>query len=101
MQVILSTAKDMQEAKKIAKTLLQHRLAACINIIPAITSMYIWEGEIVEDSEVMLIIKAIDFHKVQRAIQEIHSYEVPEIIAFDIDDGSNQYLGWIREVLLQ
>ncbi len=91
----------MQEAKKIAKTLLQHRLAACINIIPAITSMYIWEGEIVEDSEVMLIIKAIDFHKVQRAIQEIHSYEVPEIIAFDIDDGSNQYLGWIREVLLQ
>ena len=101
MQVILSTARDLQEAKMIAKTLLQHRLAACVNIIPAITSMYIWEGKIVEDSEVMLIIKAIDFHKVQRAIQEIHSYEVPEIIAFDIDDGSNEYLGWIREVLLQ
>ena len=101
MQVILSTARDLQEAKKIAKRLLQHRLAACVNIIPTITSMYIWKDEIVEDQEVMLIIKAIDFHKVQRAIQEIHSYEVPEIIAFDIDDGSNQYLGWIREVLLQ
>ena len=63
--------------------------------------MYIWKDEIVEDQEAMLIIKAIDFHKVQRAIQEIHSYEVPEIIAFDIDDGSNEYLGWIREVLLQ
>ncbi len=101
MQVILSTARDLQEAKKIAKRLLQNRLAACVNIIPAITSMYIWKDKIVEDQEAMLIIKAIDFHKVQRAIQENHSYEVPEIIAFDIDDGSNQYLGWIREVLLQ
>ncbi len=101
MQLIVTTTKDMQEAKKIAKELLQNRLAACINIVPKITSLYIWDEQIVEDSEALLFIKAIDFYKVERAIKQLHSYEVPEIIAFDIEKGSNEYLGWIREVLLQ
>ena len=101
MKLIVTTTKDMQEAKKIAKELVQNRLAACVNIVPKVTSLYIWEGEIVEDSEALLLIKALDFYKVKRAIKELHSYKVPEIIAFEVDEVSHEYLGWIQEVLLQ
>ena len=99
MRVILSTAANSEEAKKIARHLVRERLAACINIVPKITSIYEWKGEIVEDSEVLLIIKAADFAKVEEAIKQLHSYEVPEIISFEIDKGSRDYLEWMRDVL--
>ncbi len=99
MRVILSTAANSEEAKKIARHLVHERLAACINIVPKITSIYEWKGEIVEDSEVLLIIKAADFAKVEEAIKQLHSYEVPEIISFEIDEGSREYLEWMRDVL--
>ena len=99
MRVILSTAPNIDEAKQIARHLVENHLAACVNIVPKVTSIYEWQGEIVEDSEALLIIKAADFAKVEEAIKKLHSYEVPEIISFEVDEGSRDYLEWMRDVL--
>ncbi len=91
----------MAEAKKIARTLVGERRAACVNIVPNIISIYEWKDEIHEDEEVLLIIKTSSIQKIEQRVKELHSYEVPEIIAFDIDEGSEEYLGWMRSILVQ
>ena len=101
MQVVFVTTLNMDEAKKIAKTLVEEHRAACVNIVPNITSIYEWKDEIHEDDELLLIIKTSSIHLVEQRIKELHSYEVPEIIAFDIDEGSEEYLGWMRSILVQ
>ena len=99
MQVVLSTAPNYQEAKTIAKALVEEKRAACVNIIPNLTSVYEWEGEIVEDSEVLLVIKAEEFDKVAMRIRELHSYEVPEIISFAVDKADTAYARWVKSVV--
>ena len=101
MQVVFVTTSNMAEAKKIARTLVGERRAACVNIVPNIISIYEWKDEIHEDDELLLIIKTSSIHLVEQRIKELHSYEVPEIIAFDIDEGSEEYLGWMRSILVQ
>ena len=101
MQVVFVTTSNMDEAKKIAKTLVGERRAACVNIVPNIISIYEWKDDIHEDNELLLIIKTSSIHLVEQRIKELHSYEVPEIIAFDIDEGSEEYLGWMRSILVQ
>lgn len=88
-----------EAAKSIARTLVESKLAACVNIVPQITSIYSWKGEIVEDNEFLLIIKSKleAYGKLESEIKELHSYEVPEIIAFDINKGLPEYLRWIEE----
>ncbi len=94
---VLVTAPNEDEAAEIATTIVGERLAACANIIRNVRSIYRWEGEVQDDPEVLMVIKtrSVLFDKLEARVRELHSYEVPEIIALDITRGSEPYLGWI------
>jgi periplasmic divalent cation tolerance protein len=95
--VVLTNVASDEEAARIARTLVERRLAACVNIIGPVRSFYRWQGEMHEASERTLLIKTVDrdFERLKDAIQEMHSYELPEVIAFDISRGLDAYLNWI------
>ena len=97
--VIYITAKDAEEARRIARKLVEERLAACANIIEKVSSIYWWRGEIVEDEEAFIIVKTLKekVPAIVKRVKEIHSYQVPEIIALEITEGSEDYLRWLRE----
>ena len=98
--VVLVTVSSPSEAEAIATILIEEKLAACINIFP-VQSIYQWEGNIQQESEFQLVIKTnlAKFSELSSRIQEIHSYEVPEIIALPIVSGAESYLGWLSDVL--
>lgn len=91
----------MDIAKQLATHLVTEKLAACVNIMPQVTSIYQWQGEIQQDSELQLIIKTTvnNFNALSDAISQLHPYDVPEIIAVDIVNGNQPYLNWISESL--
>lgn len=95
--VVLITAGSQEEADRIAQALVGEMLAACVNIVPGVTSVYRWEGEVQRDQEWLLVVKsrreALD-DLVQR-VQALHSYDVPEVIALPLSGGSEAYLQWI------
>jgi periplasmic divalent cation tolerance protein len=97
--IILSTTGSEDEASKIAEHLVSNRLAACVNIIPSITSVYRWKGEMNSDREILMVIKtdASRFEEIKTAVRNMHSYETPELIAIPIQQGLQQYLDWISE----
>ena len=99
--VILSTCAGEAEAQKLAALLIEQRLAACVNVLPGIRSYYRWEGKLESAGEYLLIIKSSRglFPAVAAAIESAHSYEVPEVIALPIIDGSANYLAWLRSSL--
>jgi periplasmic divalent cation tolerance protein len=96
--VILSTCANEAEARKLAGALLEAHLAACVNVLPGCQSYYRWKGAIEESNEWLLLIKSsrAQFAAVRAAIERAHSYEVPEVIALPIVDGSANYLNWLR-----
>ena len=98
-RIVFTTAGSEDEARKIAHGLVERRLAACVNIVPQITSIYRWQGKVEEACEWLLIVKttAAAFVQVRDAIAELHSYEVPECVCLNIEDGSTTYLDWIAE----
>jgi periplasmic divalent cation tolerance protein len=97
-KLVLSTAGSKEEAQKIARTLVERLLAACVNIV-AVESIYRWEGEVEQAQEWLLVIKTTDeaFERVRAAITDSHSYEVPECISIPVEDGSAEYLQWISD----
>ena len=97
--VILVTAASRGECKKIARHLVETRLAACVNISQPIESVYRWEGQIAEEREFLLIIKSTRelFPEIKTEISKIHSYHTPEIICLPVIDGSRNYLQWISD----
>jgi periplasmic divalent cation tolerance protein len=97
--LVLSTAGSEEEARKMAHGLVERRLAACVNIVPRITSVYRWQGKVEEAEEYLLLVKtaAEKFGAVREAIAELHSFEVPECVAISIAEGSQAYLDWITE----
>lgn len=99
--VILVTAASKEECHKIARHLVENKLAACVNITPPIESVYRWEGKIVTDQEYQLFIKSARelFPEVQAAIIKLHSYRTPEIICLPIVEGSQDYLQWVSDSL--
>ena len=96
-RIVLSTAGSEDEARKIAHHLVEQRLAACVNIVPQIESIYRWQGNVESSREWLLVIKtsADKFARVRDAIRELHSYDIPECIAIAVEDGSPDYLKWI------
>jgi periplasmic divalent cation tolerance protein len=98
-RVVLSTAGSEDEARKVAHHLVEHQLAACVNIVSGIESTYRWQGKVESAREWLLLIKttAEKFPAVRDAIREVHSYDLPECIAIAIDDGSQEYLQWIGD----
>jgi periplasmic divalent cation tolerance protein len=97
--LVITTLGDEEDAARVAKALVERRLAACVNIVGPIRSIYRWQGKIEDDSERLLLIKtrADRFTDLERAIGEIHPYDVPELIAVPIERGAAAYLGWIDE----
>ncbi len=95
--IILITVPDKQTANHLASILIENRLAACVNVIPGITSHFRWEGKVCSDSELMLIIKTRQsiFKIVEKLILDEHPYDVPEIIALNLTDGFPGYLNWV------
>lgn len=100
-RVVLSTVGSEDEARKIAHHLVEHKLAACVNIVPKIESVYRWQGKVESNREYLLVIKTSSekFPEVSKAIRELHSYELPECIALGIEDGSSDYLRWLDDSL--
>jgi periplasmic divalent cation tolerance protein len=98
-RIVLSTAGSEEEAHKIAQVLVESRLAACVNIVGPIHSVYRWKGAVERARERLLIIKttAAAFPRVRDAIRELHSYELPECVMLPIEAGSEDYLKWIAE----
>ncbi len=95
--LVLTTAGSDEEAHKIAHALVERRLAACVNIVPRIHSVYRWQGKVESADEFLLIIKTTRDREesVRSAIKELHSYELPECIVIGIDGGSKEYLDWL------
>jgi periplasmic divalent cation tolerance protein len=98
-RIVLTTTASEEEAQKIARHLVEHQIAACVNIVPHITSIYRWQNKVEEAREWLLIIKttAAAFEDIREAIARLHSYELPECICLTIEDGSANYLEWIAE----
>jgi periplasmic divalent cation tolerance protein len=98
-RIVLSTAGSQEEAQKIAQALVERRLAACVNIVGPIHSVYRWKGAVESAPEHLLIIKttAAAFPQVRAALRELHSYELPECVMLNIEAGSEDYLKWIGE----
>lgn len=97
--VVYITAPDEEEAAKIALALVQERLAACVNIVRSIRSIYRWQENIEDDTEVLMIVKTQKrlYSSLENRVGELHSYSVPEIIALPVTEGSADYLKWIGE----
>ena len=95
-RLVLTTTSSLEEAKKIARVLVERRLAACVNIVPRIESVYRWEDKVEEAQEYLLIIKTTQkaFEPLRDAILELHSYTVPECLALAVEGGSAPYLNW-------
>jgi len=101
--VVYITAPSEEEAAKIAKALVKERLAACVNIIKDIRSIYSWQGKIEDERELLMIVKTRPelFSSLKTRVKELHSYAVPEIIVLPVVDGSEEYLAWLRETTKQ
>lgn len=99
--LVLTTAGSEAQASQIARGLVERRLAACVNVASLGCSIYRWQGKVEEETETLLIIKTAErlFEKVRAAIRELHSYDVPEVLAVAVRDGDPDYLRWLGESL--
>lgn len=97
--VVLITAPGEEEAAKLANDLVASRLAACVNIIRNIRSIYRWQGKIEDESEVLMLVKTREelFRDLEKRVKKLHPYTVPEIIALPLIRGSEAYLGWLEQ----
>ena len=97
--LVLSTFPDPATARHVARQLVEQRCAACVSVLPAVESIYRWQGRIEEATETLALFKtsASRFDLFQTTLRELHPYEVPEIIAFRVADGLPQYLEWVAE----
>ena len=95
--VLYSTINTIQDARRIAKTLVEEKLVACVNIIPKIESIYRWKGKIENDEEVIIIAKTVDQNvkKTIQRIKQLHTYELPDIVVLPIIGGLKEYLDYI------
>jgi periplasmic divalent cation tolerance protein len=97
--VIFCTVPNIESGEKIANLLVEQKLAACVNIVPGLRSIYRWEDKICDDCELLLVIKTRSsiFEQIKSSIKSLHPYSVPEIISIPIKDGDDNYLKWIDQ----
>jgi periplasmic divalent cation tolerance protein len=100
--VVFCTCENESQAQHIAEALVDARLAACVNILPPLQSIYRWQGKVERAEETLLLIKTVPerFIALRDRITELHTYETPEIIAVPVADGSQKYIAWLREQVL-
>jgi len=100
IQIVFCTVPDPDIGQQIAGYLVEYRLAACVNLLPGIKSIYRWKGEVCTDSESLLMIKSrtADYRELENAIRRLHPYELPEIIAVPLNNGLPEYLDWVRSI---
>jgi periplasmic divalent cation tolerance protein len=96
-RIVLVTCKSIAEARKIGRSVVEKKIAACANIVPAVESIYRWKGRVERAHEVLLMIKTISNHlrELEREVKRMHSYDVPEFLAVPIEAGSREYLEWL------
>lgn len=101
--VVYVTAGSPEEGERLARALVEERLAACVNRIKAVQSIYRWEGKVEQSEEELLVVKTSRglFDRVRQRVQELHGYSVPEIVALPIVEGSEDYLRWLGGELLK
>ena len=101
MLVVYTTAPDIWEAESLAEKLVKERLAACVQVLPQMTSFYFWEGEVQKEGEHLLLIKTTDdrYDALMQFIKQNHSYEVPEIVALRSDEVSQPYAEWLTSYI--
>jgi len=100
-RIVLTTVSSTEEAHRMAAALVEERLAACVNILGAVHSVYRWQGKVESATEIQLIIKTSreKLEAVQAAVQRLHSYQVPEFLVLPVESGSKAYLHWLYENL--
>jgi len=101
--VVLSTFPDADTAAHIARTLVEQQLAACVNLVPTVRSIYRWKGQVCDEAETLAVIKttAARYPALAAKIAELHPYQVPEVIALPLADGHAPYLAWLAEQVAQ
>jgi periplasmic divalent cation tolerance protein len=98
LRVVISTAPDEGLAFHLARTLVEERIAACVNCIPGVRSLYRWEGRLCDDHEILLVMKttAACLPRLLSRLKDLHPYAVPEVVALPVIAGSEPYLAWVR-----
>jgi periplasmic divalent cation tolerance protein len=96
-RIALTTVGSIEDGRKMAQLLVERRLAACVNLIPNLTSVYRWQGAVEEAAEVLLVMKTTrdKLLALEAAVRELHSYEVPEFVVLDVESVSQPYLDWL------
>lgn len=95
--VVLCTFPDIEQARQIGAALVERQVAACVNLVPGVESIYRWEGKVKQTGEILGVIKTSRYAELEAAILELHPYEIPEIIALPVTEGSPAYLKWVAE----
>lgn len=97
--VVLVTVPSADQGAAMARTLVDERLAACVNVIPGLRSIFFWEGRLQEEGEALLVVKTgrDRYGALQRRILDLHPYSVPEVLALPVETGAPDYLAWVRE----
>lgn len=100
-QLAMTTFPSLEVAESIVGVLLERKIIACANLLPEVSSMYFWEGKICQDNEVLVLMKttSLKFLELKSVIEKNHPYDVPEVIALDITQGSEDYLSWLAKVV--
>jgi len=98
LRVVLCTCPP-QDASRIARTVLEERLVACVNVVPGVKSLYYWKDEVHEDGESLLVLKTPSAHypALEQRLQQIHPYDVPEVLSLDVAAGAETYISWVTD----
>jgi periplasmic divalent cation tolerance protein len=95
--LVLSTAANAEEGERLARVLVEEQLAACVNVVPGVRSVYRWRGAVQADAEALLLIKTVRerFDALRQRVRELHSYELPELVCLEPSGGDAEYLSWV------
>jgi periplasmic divalent cation tolerance protein len=102
-RIVLTTAANPEEAARLGRTLVEERLAACATLIPAVQSIYHWQGQIEQGTETMILLKTgpAQLAALEARLHELHSYQTPEFLVLEVDGASQPYLDWLQASLRQ